>query len=155
MRSSPRDFRLGRILLHGDAWQSIYQLTHPPLHHHTCSSATYRQRTTPRPQKTICLDGSPNVKMSNVPLPVRTRRRKGMIWAIRRPFPRCTHSSERQYSRDSPRSFRASKSAESRSARKRKDTRVYWIISQETFWIHRRPCAPSSRQPCSPYLVCA
>jgi hypothetical protein len=96
------------------------------------------------------------VQMSNaMPLPVRTRRRKRMIWAVPRPCARYTRASTPRSFPDSPRRFRTSKSTVSRSARKRKDTRLYWIISQETFWIPRRPYGPSLRQPCSPSHVCA
>ena len=156
MQSSPRGFRLGQLLRHGNAWQSPFHFNRPLLHRRSCSSATYPQRTTPRPQVTGLRDGSPKAQMNNtIPRPTSTRRRKKMIRAIHRPCARYTHASARQSARDSPRSFRARKSAVSRSARKRKDTRLYWIISQETFWIPQTPCEPSLRQPCSPSRVCA
>ena len=156
MRSSPRGIRLGQLPHHANAWQFPFHFNRPPLHRHSCSSATYPQRTTLRFRETAFLDGSPKAQMNNaMPLPTRKRRRRKMIRAVHRPCARYTHASVRQSARDSLRSFRASKSAVSRSAHKRKDTRLYWIISQETFWIPQTPCEPSLRQSFSPSRVCA
>ena len=159
MPPSAKHFRPGRLHHHlNNAWPPLFLFIRLPLHlhQHACSSATYRQRTIPRPQETTLLDGSPKVRMSNsMQLPIRTRRRKRMIWAVPRPCARYTRASTHQSFPHSLRRFRASKSAASRSARKRKDTRLYWIISQETFWIPPRLHEPSLRQPCSPSHVCA
>lgn len=155
MRSSANNIRPGRLRHHGNAWPPLFHAIRLPLRQHACSSATYRQRTIPRPQTTL-LDRSPKVQMSNaMSLSIRRRRRKRMIWAIPRPCVRYTRASRHQSFPDSPRRFRASKSTVSRSARKRKDTCLCWIISQETFWIPRKLYGPILRQPCSPSHICA
>jgi hypothetical protein len=155
MRSSTKNIRPGRLRHHGNVRLPLFHVIRLPLHQYACPSATYRQRTMPRPQTTL-LDRSPKVQMSNtMPLSIRTRRRKKLIWVIPRPCVRYTRASTHQSFPDSPRRFRASKSTVSRSARKRKDTRLYWIISQETFWIPRKLYGPSLQQACSPSHICA
>jgi len=152
MSSPPRDSRLGQLPRHDNAWQSVFHFTRPPLPQHTRPSATYRQRTTPRSPETTFRDASSETQIRNFSL--RMGRRKRITRALRRPCTHYTRTSIHESFRNSPYSFRASKSVALRSARDSQDARLYWTIFQETFWILRKPYGLSSRHPCSPFPAC-
>ncbi|KAI0304387.1 hypothetical protein B0F90DRAFT_1246959 [Multifurca ochricompacta] len=90
--------------------------------------------------------GLPEIqKGSAFPFQARKMRRQRLIRAIQLPCPHYMHISTHRSSRSSLPNSLLSRSAVSRYARERQDNRWYWIISQETFWIHENLGVPSLR----------
>jgi hypothetical protein len=151
MSSSPA-FHLGRQPHLDSAWQFPHP-TRPPLPKRP-HLTHHPQRTTFSIWETILPHGPTKTQTGDVySLLIRNRRRKR---SIRTTHPHCAsylHVSTR-VPRSSPSTSQSSKSVVSRYVHKRKDAKLRWIISQETFWSPQSPYGPNLREPYFQFLVC-